>query len=475
MSQTPKDSLEDVVIDAGSSVAEALARMDRAGTGALIVCGAAGRIAGLLTDGDVRRAILRGVALDADCGSIANRDPIVSCGPISSGDALVLMMRHDINHLPTVDAQERPSGFLLRRDLITEEALGFAARKRLEGVMLAEDATIAEAISRLDSAGTGGMVLCEPEGVLVGLLTDGDIRRAILRGVPLEGSCAALMVSHPITAQEPISAAEALRLMVSHDINHLPVVNQRGQLVDFILLRDLVQESPPDLSAVIMAGGFGKRLLPLTAETPKPMLPVGDRPLLERTIRHLRRSGIREVSLTTHYLSQNIRDYFGDGQAFGVHIDYTEEQQPLGTAGALRLLERPESALLVINGDILTGVSFQDMLAYHRKHGAEMTVGVRKHEMSVPFGVIDCEDAHVTRLREKPVVTLLINAGVYLMEPTAYDLIPRDERFDMTDLIKALLERGRTVVSFPIIEYWQDVGRLEDYRQAQKDAHDRRI
>ncbi len=470
-----KSRIQDVTIQAEAPLAEALERMDRAGTGALVVCDGAEAMVGLLTDGDVRRAVLRGVSLSGSCGAIANKDPIVARGSMSSGDALLLMMRHDINHLPVVDGRGKLHDFLLRRDLITEDSLRLAAQKRLESVILAPDATITEAIAHLDAAGTGGIVLCGPDRELLGLLTDGDIRRAILKGAPLDEPCTTLAVPHPVTARAPVSAADALRLMVSRDINHLPVVNAVGQLVDFILRRDLIDDSRVDVAAVIMAGGYGKRMMPLTALTPKPMLPVGDRPLLERTVRHLRRSGIREISLTTHYLSETIRQHFGDGEEFGVHIDYTEEDQPLGTAGALRLLERPQSPLLVLNGDVLTGVSFQDMLAYHRTHGAEMTVGVRKHEMSVPFGVIDCEDVRVTRLREKPVLTVLINAGVYLIEPTAYDLIPEGERFDMTDLIRALLDAGRIVVSFPIIEYWQDVGRLEDYRQAQKDAHDRRI
>jgi dTDP-glucose pyrophosphorylase/CBS domain-containing protein len=470
-----ENRIQDVTIQGEASVAEALERMDRAGTGALVVCDEAGIMVGLLTDGDVRRAVLRGVSLAGSCGAIANKDPIVARGSISPEDALLLMMRHDINHLPVVDDHGGLRDFLLRRDLITEDALRLATQKRLESIMLAPSASITEAIAHLDAAGTGGIALCGPDRKLLGLLTDGDIRRAILKGASLDEPCMSLAVLHPVTARAPVSAAEALRLMVSRDINHLPVVNDAGQLVDFILRRDLISDSCLDIAAVIMAGGYGKRMLPLTAATPKPMLPVGDRPLLERTVRHLRRSGIREISLTTHYLSETIRRHFGDGEAFGVHIDYTEEDQPLGTAGALRLLKRPESPLLVLNGDVLTGVSFSDMLAYHRAHSAEMTVGVRKHELSVPFGVIDCEDARVTRLREKPVLTILINAGVYLIEPTAYDLIPNGERFDMTDLIEALLQAGRTVVSFPIIEYWQDVGRLEDYRQAQEDAQNRKI
>jgi NDP-sugar pyrophosphorylase family protein len=219
-----------------------------------------------------------------------------------------------------------------------------------------------------------------------------------------------------------------------------------------------------------MAGGFGKRLGPLTEKTPKPMLPVGDRPLLERTIQQLRRSGIRDVSLTTHYLRDNIEQHFGRGEAFGVNLSYLKEDHPLGTAGGLKLLKKVEGPLLVMNGDILTGVSFQEMLAYHRQYHAEMTVGVRTYEVSVPFGVVECEDIRVTRMHEKPLLRFFVNAGIYLIESSVFEWIPEGQRFDMTDLIQKLLETGRSVVSFPIVEYWLDVGRPEDYRQAQEDV-----
>jgi dTDP-glucose pyrophosphorylase len=359
--------------------------------------------------------------------------------------------------------------------LVAQADLDASAQRRFESVVVAPEVSIAEAISRLDSAGTGGLALCSENGKLVGVLTDGDIRRAVLRGVALEEPCASIAVADPVVARPGIPGRAALLMMTRHDINQLPVVDGDGILTDFLLRRDLVTEPETTMSAVIMAGGFGKRLLPLTEQTPKPMLPVGNRPLLERTIRQLRRAGIREVNLTTHYQPESIVRHFGDGQEFGVAITYANEEQPLGTAGGLKLVKRPDGPFVVMNGDILTGVSFQDMLAYHRKYGADMTVGVRKHEISVPYGVVECDDVRITHLREKPSVTLFINAGVYLLDPAACDFIPDGRHFDMTDLIEALIEKGRTVVSFPIIEYWQDVGRLEDYRQAENDVQEHRV
>lgn len=469
MDRNAREPLDAVIIDKNASVAEALARMDQAGTGALALCDVEGKLFGLLTDGDIRRAILRGVPLSDPCDTIANHKPITASDPVSGGEALYVMGRHAISHLPVVDERGYLRDFLLRKRLVAEEDLNESARRRLESVIITPDVAIAEAIARLDQAGTGGLALCAAGGRLVGLLTDGDIRRSILRGTSLEDASETIAIRNPITAREPISQADAMRIMSRHDINHLPVVDAQGNLVEFLLRRDLLPDGQPNLSAVIMAGGFGKRLLPLTERVPKPMLPVGDRPLLERTIQQLRRSGIKDVSLTTHYLTESIVRHFGDGEAFGVRISYSNEEQPLGTAGGLKLLNRPDGPFLVINGDVLTGVSFEDMLHYHRFHGAEITVGVRRYEVNVPFGVVECDDVRITQLREKPHLTLFINAGIYLLEPTACDYIPEGERFDMTDLIKRMLDEGRMVVSFPIIEYWQDVGRPEDYRRAQED------
>ena len=475
MDPSPKTRLDDATISPEASIAEALARMDRAGTGALVLCTAGGELRGLLTDGDIRRAVLRGASLGEPNEAIATRNPITALDSISPGEALYLMTRHDINHLPVVDRTGRLQGFLLRKDLVAKDDLAEAAQRRLDSVIIAPGASITEAISYLDKAGTGGLALCTAGRQLCGLLTDGDIRRAILRGIPLDDPCETISTGDPLTALYPVSSGDALRQMTEHDVNHLPVVNADGELVDFLLRRDLISESGPNLSAVIMAGGFGRRLFPLTDTVPKPMLPVGDRPLLERTIEQLRRSGIRDVNLTTHFLPESIIRHFGDGEAFGVRISYSNEDQPLGTAGGLKMLKRPEGPFLVINGDILTGVSFRDMLLFHQKYGAELTMGVRKHEVHVPFGVVECEDVRIKQLQEKPSLTLFINAGIYLLEPSACDLIPEGERFDMTDLIKRLLDEGRTVVSFPIIEYWQDVGQHEDYRQAQEDVRGGRI
>lgn len=467
--------LDSIIVSPNLPIAKALAHLDRAGTGALVLCTEGRKLFGLLTDGDIRRALLRGTTLDTACEKVANRNPVLGKTTLSPRDALQLMIQREIDQLPVVDDAGVLQDLLLRKNLVAEENLRTGIAERLESVMVRPEQSMAEAIAQLDRAGTGALAICSKGHKLEGLLSDGDIRRAVLRGVSLDAPCGSIASRDPFKVMHPLSNAEALRLMLARDINQLPVVDAEGNLFDFILRRDLAEESSLNLSAVIMAGGFGKRLMPLTQQVPKPMLPVGDRPLLERTIARLRQAGVQDVHLTTHYLPENIQQHFGNGERFGVHLEYAQEEHPMGTAGGLRLLPRPNHPLIVINGDILTGVSFEEMLHFHRHHQAQLTVGVRKYEVKVPFGVVECDDVRITALQEKPSLTFFINAGIYLLEPTAYDQIPAGQRFDMTDLITKLMQIGQTVVSFPIIEYWLDIGRHEDYQRAQEDFRNGRI
>lgn len=350
--------------------------------------------------------------------------------------------------------------------------------KRLEHAITPPETPISEALARLDVAGTGVLLLAGADRCLVGIVTDGDIRRHILAGEPLDRPCVAIASRNPLVASPDMTDAEVLHLMDrarDYVIDHLPVVDGTGHIAGLVLRSDLVSTDHAGMSAVIMAGGFGTRLRPLTETVPKPMLPVGDKPLLELTVERLRRSGIKRVDVTTHYLADCISDHFGDGRAFGVEMRYVPEDRPLGTAGALRLMEPPDGPLLVLNGDILTSVDYQALLAFHREQRADVTVGVRKYELQVPYGVIEAEGALVQTLREKPVQSFLVNAGIYLLEPPVMRYIPEDERFDMTDLIQRLVREHRRVATFPIIEYWLDIGQIADYEQAQNDVKHARV
>jgi len=321
----------------------------------------------------------------------------------------------------------------------------------------------------------------DEERHLLDTITDGDVRRGVLRGIGLDAPASELLAikaetphRQPVTAPNDTSSGELLETMRKCSVRQVPLLNTEKQVVDIAILGDLLPQQPASVQAVVMAGGLGTRLRPLTEDLPKPMLPVGGRPLMESIVEQLEQSGIRHINVMTCYKPEKIKEHFGDGSDFGVELSYVNESQPLGTAGALGLMERPKEPFLVINGDILTQVNFRALLAYHRELKAEMTVGVRHYEVPVPYGVVECEGPNVKQLTEKPKLNFFVNAGIYLLEPVVYEHIPSGERFDMTDLIQRLLDAGRPVVSFPIVEYWLDIGRHADYERAHEDVKEGR-
>jgi len=344
---------------------------------------------------------------------------------------------------------------------------------RLAEVVVPAETPIEAAIRRLDRGGLGVLLLVHDDGSLAALLTDGDLRRALLQGRPLAGPSVEIATRQPVVAAADISAADALRLMDTarpFHLNQLPLVDPGRRPVGLVLRTDMVTADDLGLPAVVMAGGLGSRLHPLTADTPKPMLPVGGRPVMEHVIDQLKQAGIRDVSITTHYLPEKIHEHFRDGEGFGVQIQYLSEERPLGTAGALSLLARPSGPILVVNGDIITRVDYRSMLRFHERQGAAFTVGVRRYELQVPYGIIEAEGAVVRSIVEKPHLEFMVNAAVYLLEPHILDLVPHGEHTDMNDLITRALEQGEKVVNYPILEYWLDIGRPDDYAQAQQDA-----
>jgi dTDP-glucose pyrophosphorylase/CBS domain-containing protein len=351
-------------------------------------------------------------------------------------------------------------------------------RRQPELFCLRREATIRDAAACIDRNRTGVAVLVDDEGRLLATVTDGDLRRALLGGATLETPVASVKpvlpagATAPVTAPRDISLVALLALMRGRSVRQVPLVDSEGRPVDLVTLEDLVvSEGGPtlDVQAVVMAGGFGARMRPLTDELPKPMLPIGDKPIMEHIVAQLRESGVRNVNVTTHYHPEKIQEHFGDGSAFGVDVRYVSEDKPLGTAGALSLLSSRTQPMLVVNGDILTRMNFGALHHFHCLHGAELTVAVRQYDISVPYGVVECDGAAVVKLREKPNYPVLVNAGIYLVEPSVFDLIPVGERFDMTDLIDALIVTGRRVASFPVVEYWIDIGQHDDYRRAQED------
>ncbi len=335
------------------------------------------------------------------------------------------------------------------------------------------DATIRDAVARMDANRRGIMLVLDRERRLLGTISDGDIRRAILARANLGAPVTELLArksgsqyAAPTTASIRADQNACLALFKQHSVTHIPLLDDEGRVAGLVGYDAFVPGAVLPLQAVIMAGGAGLRLHPLTEDMPKPMLPVGDRPLMEIIIEQLREVGIHRVNVTTHHQPDKISRHFGDGRKFGIELTYVAEERPLGTAGSLGLMKPPEETTLVINGDILTRVDFRAMLAYHREHQADLTMAVRPYDVEVPYGVVECEGQLVRKISEKPVLGFFINAGIYLLEPAVYRFIPNGQQFDMTDLVQRLVDERRPVISFPIREYWLDIGGHAQYEQA---------
>ena len=352
----------------------------------------------------------------------------------------------------------------------------------VSGMCMTPDDSVREAIVCIDKNEGRIALITDKKKRLIGTIVDGDIRRAIHAGLDLDTPVSKLLArkanspyAKPITMPVGTDRGVLLKLMRDHLIRQIPLLDEDESVVGLITLDELLPNQVLPLNAVIMAGGFGTRLRPLTEEVPKPMLPIGERPLMELMVERLQKSGIRQVNVTTHYQKERIAEHFGDGQKFGVKINYVTEDRPLGTAGSLGLMEVPKEPLLVINGDILTGVDFRDMLDYHQEHNAAMTVAVWKYDVNVPYGVIESDGALVQGIVEKPVLNFFVNAGIYLLEPSVFCHISGKDKLDMPDLIQFLIDDGEIVVSFPIIEYWLDIGNHSDYIKAQEDTKNGKV
>ena len=348
--------------------------------------------------------------------------------------------------------------------------------KHVEALILHLGDSVQRAIERIEKGAAGVALIVDEERQLIGIVTDGDLRRAILNGIGLSDGVERLLDNRAEQYKEPTvapvgtSEKQLLQIMKEKGLRQIPLLDKENRVVELALLDELVAIKSLPLSAVVMAGGFGMRLRPLTEKIPKPMLLLNGRPLMEHTIEHLRKGGIDEVFITTHYKSELITEHFQDGKEFGVQIQYINEDRPLGTAGALGLVGKPSHTSLVINGDILTQLDIRTMLDFHRDHDSAMTVGIRKYDFEVPYGVVEMDEINITGFIEKPEYTYFVNGGIYLLEPEVYDYVPRDNVIDMTDLIKRMLTEGRRVVGFPIQEYWLDIGRSDDYQRAIKDS-----
>lgn len=338
-------------------------------------------------------------------------------------------------------------------------------RSRLAAICVRPEQSLADAVACIDASGGQIALVTNEAGRLCGTITDGDIRRGILRGATLASSASEVMNPSPRTAAEGTPRWEIAGRLKREQIAQMPIVDGDGIVIDILYAKEL---SGPDASrhpVVIMAGGLGTRLRPITETVPKPMLPIAGRPILEIIVERFKQQGFRSITLCLNYLGEVIEDHFGNGAKFGVEISYVREEKRMGTAGALSLLlPRPTLPIIVMNGDILTSVNFGQLLSFHYDSLALATMGVNRFQYQLPYGVVQVRNHNIVSFTEKPAYDFFVNAGIYVVSPEALEHVPVDKYFDMPSLFDQISPDRR--VAFPIHEYWLDIGRHDDLERA---------
>lgn len=333
--------------------------------------------------------------------------------------------------------------------------------------LIAPTLTLRSALQTINDLGCQMALVVDGERRLLGTLSDGDVRRALLRGVTLETPVAEAMHTTPTVVYSSDDRETRLGLIKRLGFHQLPIVDSAGHVVGLEIVDDYLKIPIRQESVVIMAGGLGSRLKELTRDTPKPMLSVGSRPILETIVRSFSQQGFRRFYLAVNYKSEQIEAYFGNGSRFGIEVQYLRERKRMGTAGALSLLSAEyEHPIVVTNADLLTKVDYVAMIEDHLTVGADATMGVRKYEMQVPFGVVQEEDGRILNVFEKPVHQFLVSAGMYVLSPTVLKHVPQDQFFDMPSLFEKIVEQGLVARCHHIDGYWLDIGHPSDFDRA---------
>ncbi|MDQ1327633.1 MAG: hypothetical protein QG641_916 [Candidatus Poribacteria bacterium] len=342
---------------------------------------------------------------------------------------------------------------------------------RIEKMKIRQNASIREALTKI-SAGALRIALVEDNNILLGTITDGDVRNALLNGLTLDDTIENLYNRHPIVCFENDDNALIIEKALKNKIYQIPIVNHNNEIVGIEDINELLRPKIKKNTVIIMAGGMGIRLRPLTENTPKPMLKVGTKPILHTIIDNFRKHGFLKFILCVNYKSDVILNYFGDGSAFGIELEYVYEKDRMGTAGALGLLNNPiKEAFLVMNGDLLTNINFEHLLDFHHKHHSVATMCVREYEYEIPYGVVSVEKEAIKTIIEKPRQNYYVNAGIYVLTPKVFDYIPKNQFFDMPSLFNLLIEDNKHCSSYLIEDYWLDIGRIGDYEKANIEYH----
>ena len=336
--------------------------------------------------------------------------------------------------------------------------------------LLPSNATIGQAINNLNETSFRIVLVATEVGVIEGTLSDGDIRRGILKGLDLNSPITTIIRRKALVVPQEMKRELVIQLMLANKIQQIPIVDDQHHIVGLHLWDEITLPPKRPNIMVIMAGGMGTRLLPYTENCPKPLLHVAGKPMLEHIIERAKLEGFNHFVIAIHYLGQMIEEHFGDGKSLRVKIDYLREKTPLGTAGALSLLDPiPEAPFIVTNGDVITDIRYAELLDFHTRHCAASTMAVRVHEWQHPFGVVQTNGVEIVGFEEKPIARSHINAGIYALSPEALSVLTAHEHCDMPSLFERIQNKNQRTVAYPMHEPWLDVGRPDDLLAANKD------
>ncbi|MCG3663355.1 nucleotidyltransferase family protein [Aliarcobacter butzleri] len=342
--------------------------------------------------------------------------------------------------------------------------------KNIDNIKLNINSTIKEALQIIDNGALQIALVVNENDILLGTLTDGDIRRGLLKGLDLNSSIESIIFKTPTIVKISSTKEEILKLALSKKLHQIPIVDERGKILGIQEIEELIKPKDKTNKVILMVGGLGTRLRPLTENTPKPMLKVGNKPILQTIVEKFAEYGYTDIVMCVNYKSHIIEDYFGDGKEFGVNIKYVFEEKRMGTAGALSLLkEKPTEPFFVMNGDLLTNINFEHLHNYHVATNSIGTMCVREYDFQVPYGVVNIKDSKIVSIEEKPTHKFFVSAGIYMLSEKVLDYIPQNEFYDMPTLFEKLITLNENTVSFPLREYWLDIGRIEEYKKANEE------
>ncbi|ANU37724.1 nucleotidyltransferase family protein [Vibrio scophthalmi] len=342
-----------------------------------------------------------------------------------------------------------------------------------KNVLIKPTSTLRDALEIINNEALRVALVIDENVQLQGVVTDGDIRRGLLNNLSLASEITQVMNTSPLTADASTSRDDLIAVMESNDILSIPLL-ESGKVVGLETLHGMLSKPVYQNPVFLMAGGFGTRLRPLTDSCPKPMLKIGNKPILETVIRSFIKAGFVNFYISTHYMPEQIEQHFGDGSELGVNITYVYEESPLGTGGALGLLPKnlpQDLPLIMMNGDVLTKVDFQRLLDFHLENQADATMCVREYDYQIPYGVINGEGNKITGMVEKPIQRFFVNAGIYVVSPRVIQSVPENHHIDMPTLLEEHMVERDNILMFPIHEYWLDIGRMDDFNRAQADIH----